>query len=280
MRRSRHGRHHVVTALVEEDGDARITLTGHLGGDAVDGLADELAAVLRNADRVTVDLDGLSTPDPAALGVLATALDRAGGWPAAKLGLVAHDPHTCQALQTTGIARLVAVATDQDAARACSDHRPADARADWHLPAALASPHQARQLVEMRLYSWGFPPDARRSIVRIASELVSTAVEHALTPMRLGLAIDETALRTTVRDYSAFPPVLVPGAVTGCSWWTASPTAGDTPRIRTARPPGPVSAIRDDRRAAATHPAYDVRPGLRPGLARPGPPPGPYPSHA
>jgi hypothetical protein len=62
MRRSRHGRHHVVTALVEEDGDARITLTGHLGGDAVDGLADELAAVLRNADRVTVDLDGLSTP--------------------------------------------------------------------------------------------------------------------------------------------------------------------------------------------------------------------------
>jgi anti-anti-sigma regulatory factor len=80
MRRSRHGRHHVVTALVEEDGDARITLTGHLGGDAVDGLADELAAVLRNADRVTVDLDGLSTPDPAALGVFATALDRAGGW--------------------------------------------------------------------------------------------------------------------------------------------------------------------------------------------------------
>ena len=42
MRRSRHGHHHhhhVVTALVEEDGDARITLTGHLGGDAVDGPA-------------------------------------------------------------------------------------------------------------------------------------------------------------------------------------------------------------------------------------------------
>jgi anti-anti-sigma factor len=215
IRRSRHGHDHVVTALVEEDGDAQVTLTGHLGGDAVDGLADELATVLRNADRVTVDLDGLTTLDPAALGVFAAALDRAGGWPAAKLGLVAREPRTHQALQTTGIARLVAVATAQDAARACSEHRPADARADWHLPAALASPHQARQLVEMRLYSWGCPPDTRRSIIQIASELVSNAVEHALTPMRLGLAIDETALRTSVRDYSIFPPVLAPGAVTG-----------------------------------------------------------------
>ena len=40
IRRSRHDHHHhVVTALVEEDGDTRITLTGHLGGDAVDGPA-------------------------------------------------------------------------------------------------------------------------------------------------------------------------------------------------------------------------------------------------
>jgi hypothetical protein len=55
------------------------------------------------------------------------------------------------------------VSCDQDAARACSEHRPADARADWHLPAVLAGPHRARQLVEMRRYSWGCLPDTRRA---------------------------------------------------------------------------------------------------------------------
>lgn len=29
------------------------------------------------------------------------------------------------------------------------------------------------------------------------------------------MPIDETAVRTPVRDYSVFPPVLAPGAVTG-----------------------------------------------------------------
>lgn len=207
VRHSRVGGDDGISLTVEEDGHAHVSAKGRLTEAMAADFAEELAAVLRNADCVVLDADAMAVDDPATWDVLGSALDRAGGWPAAKLAVVVRDRSVRLVLSACAVARMVAVADSDEHATAACDRRPDTVRASWDLPADARSPSRARRLVEMRSASWGCPVSVRGDLMQVASALVTNAVHHARTSMRLVVALDGGFLHTSVRDYSTVVPV-------------------------------------------------------------------------
>ena len=192
---------------VARDGDAVVRLSGVLCADTSESVRARLVGLLRDADCVVVDLDGVEIAHPAVLGVLASALLDAGGWPVAKLAVLAPRPATRRALVEAEVDRFVVIiATTDDATVAC-DRRPAEVRATWTLPAVDTSPGRARRLLGDRLSLWGCPAGFVADAVQLVNELVSNAVEHAGTEARVVVHLEDGVLVCSVRDHSTAPPV-------------------------------------------------------------------------
>lgn len=241
--------------IVTREGDTVVRLSGVLCADTSASARARLAALLRDADCVVVDLDGVEIAHPAVLAVLASALLDAGGWPVAKLVVLDPRPAARRALTEAGVDRLVVVASAADGAGAACTTRPPEVRATWTLPAADTTPSRARQLLGERLRMWGCPAPSVADAVQLVNELVTNVVEHADTEARITVHLDDGVLLCSVRDHSASPPVpRPPGEARGGfglllvdalarKWgWVAHPD-GKTVWAATApgaAPPGPA----------------------------------------
>ena len=192
---------------VVRDGDAVVRLSGVLCADTSASVRARLAGLLRDADCVVVDLDEVEIAHPAVLGVLASSLFDAGGWPVAKLAVLAPRPATRRALAEAEVDRFVVIIPGADDAREACDRRPAEVRATWTLPAVDTTPGRARQLLEDRLRLWGCPPRFVADAVQLVNELVSNTVEHAATEARVAVHLEDGVLLCSVRDHSTAPPV-------------------------------------------------------------------------
>jgi hypothetical protein len=107
---------------VVRDGDARVVLTGLMDPAACRLVHDALVVLLRDVDRVLVDIAGLTLTRASLLHVFPDALDAAGGWPAVRLGLVYRGEVMRQALHASRVTRRVAVADQPDLAlRRCAE---------------------------------------------------------------------------------------------------------------------------------------------------------------
>ena len=200
----------VLSMTVTRDGGTVVRMGGLLCADTSASARARLTGLLRDADCVAVDLDGVEIAHPAVLAVLASALLDAGGWPEARLVVRDPRPAARRALTEAGVDRLVVVASAAERADEACTTRPAEVRATWTLPAADTTPSLARQLLGERLRLWGCPAPAVADAVQLVNELVTNAVEHAGTEARITAHLDDDVLLCSVRDHSAAPPVRRP----------------------------------------------------------------------
>lgn len=190
-------------------GTAHVHLVGRLAPETAPGAVAHLAGLLQGYDRVVVDLDELRVERLSLLAVLARAAHDAGGWPDARLALVARDTQLRQMLRAAGVADRVAVAHGLDLALDRAERRPAVVDASWTFPPEPEMVGRARREVDRRLAAWAFPGDPE-DVALVVNELVANAVEHAKTTVTLTVTLDRTGLRIAVGDRSPLPPVLRP----------------------------------------------------------------------
>ncbi|GAA4699234.1 hypothetical protein GCM10023215_42160 [Pseudonocardia yuanmonensis] len=192
-----------------EGGTAHVHLEGRLGPGTAPDAAAHLARLLQGYDRVVVVLDDLRVERLSLLAVLARAARDAGGWPEARLALVARGTQLRQMLRAAGVADRVAVAHDAALALDRAERRPAVVDATWSFPPEPEMVGRARRAVDRRLAAWAYPGDAE-DVALVVNELVANAVEHAKTPFTLTVTLDRDGLRIVVGDRSPLPPVLRP----------------------------------------------------------------------
>jgi histidine kinase-like protein len=190
---------------VSRDGDARVALAGVLGPVDVPAVRDGLAVLLRDVDRVLVDVTGLALAHPCVLQVFPDAVDQGGGWPAVRLAVVHGGRVMGQALRASRVARRVAVADEPELALLRCAEQPAEVRAQWWFPAAPDALARCRGAVGLRLASWSVPDAGAQQALVVVNELVTNAVQHAGTAVRVGLVLDGTGLAVRVRDFSPHP---------------------------------------------------------------------------
>jgi len=197
------------------DGDARMMLTGVLDPAACRLVHDALVVLLRDVDRVLVDLAGLTLTRTSLLHVFPDALDAAGGWPAVRLALVYRGEVMRQALHASRVTRRVAVTDQPDLALLRCAEQPGEVRARWELPADLDTPRRTRSLLGMRLANWSCPDIAAADVELVLNELVTNAVLHAGTHVHVGLVLDEDGLWVEGRDFNPTQPLTGPAVMTG-----------------------------------------------------------------
>jgi hypothetical protein len=211
---TRHGRQGGGPSMtVDRDGDARVALTGLLRPADVPAVRDELAALLRDVDRVVVDITGLALAHPSVLGLFPAALEAGGGWPAARLALVYGDRSTGQALRASRVDRQVAISDEPELALLRCAEQPAEVRVGWWFAATATSPARCRAVAGLRLASWSVPEPVAERAILILNELVTNAVQHTASGGRTRLVLDEHALWLGVRDFGggAVPGIAPPG---------------------------------------------------------------------
>jgi anti-sigma regulatory factor (Ser/Thr protein kinase) len=76
-------------------------------------------------------------------------------------------------------------------------------------PASPASPRAARRFVRAVLPA---APDAEftDTVLLLVTELVTNAIVHARSPVRVSVAVDDSRLRVAVYDYAPQPPIRRP----------------------------------------------------------------------
>jgi signal transduction histidine kinase len=197
-----------LSMTVDRDGDARVQLTGTLDPVDVPAVRDELALLLRDVDRVLVDITRLAPTHPSALRLFPAALEAGGGWPAARLAVVYGDRSTGQALRASRVDRQVAISDEPELALLRCADQPAEVRAGWSFTATAQSPARCRAAAGPRLASWSVPEALAERAILILNELVTNAVQHTGLAGRTRLVLDERALWLGVRDFGLGP---VPG---------------------------------------------------------------------
>ena len=117
----------------------------------------------------------------------------------------------------------------------------------WSFPPQPETPGEARRQLEPVLEAWGLLPDDRWSVLLVMNELVTNAVEHAGTALRLTVSATDEGVLVEVWDQSvAEPRRRSPDTVSqrshglrvveglACWWDWSSSAAGKTVRAMVA----------------------------------------------
>ncbi|GEL25836.1 anti-anti-sigma factor [Pseudonocardia sulfidoxydans NBRC 16205] len=203
--------------LRTEDGPdvATVVCAGELDLAGSTRLRRVLGKHLFDRGRLLVDVRALQPGSAAHVAVFSTVLARAGGWPHARMVLVAGDGPVARVMRLAGDAREVPVATDRPEALERLTRRPDRVRRSTELP---SGPHAAgfvRELVKVACADWELPDQVRDRAVLVADELTANAVLHTAGPTALTLTVDDLGLRVAVRDGTSRPPPLPAGPGTG-----------------------------------------------------------------
>jgi anti-sigma regulatory factor (Ser/Thr protein kinase) len=77
------------------------------------------------------------------------------------------------------------------------------------LPATLSSVRRARRFVEQECSGFGMPPPGCEQVVLLASELVTNAILHGRSEVRIDVSCVDFRVRVTVHDENSRHPVMV-----------------------------------------------------------------------
>ena len=161
-------------------------------------LVDGLAKLLVQGAPVLLDVSGLRLEWAPAPEVFVTAVTTAGGWPIARLALFGADQAAAERLRACRVSECVPLARTAEEAAALVDTRPTRLVRGIELPARPASVPRAREFLRDTSDRWGLPE--RDDVAGVVTELVTNAVVHAGTRLRLRLVLDRTGIRVSVRD--------------------------------------------------------------------------------
>jgi hypothetical protein len=192
---------------VDHDGATALLPRGPLTVSTSTRLRRTLDKHLLDHGRVVVDLSALRVQWTAAVVVFPTALAACGGWPSARLVLFGADQATRAALGTARIPAHVPVVDDLGAALAALDIRPPRVRRTVELVPTVRIGQHIRALVETACGEWQVPR-CRETACSVATELASNALVHGRGPFALTLAVDDQAMRISVRDDGEAVPAI------------------------------------------------------------------------
>jgi anti-anti-sigma factor len=163
---------------------------------------------------VVCDLSGLDTLDPECAGLFTVAAHHpSSSWPDTPLLLCGARPVVAEALARLGVPRFVPVYASLDEAVVDAGRRPPYLRDELRLPPSPAAPAIARRFVRDTCRTWRLLLDdhdaaaaraAAGELVEraelLASELVTNALVHARTDVRLRLSLRDRRLHIGVHD--------------------------------------------------------------------------------
>lgn len=189
-----------------------VLLRGELSDACAADLVVRLGDLVRAHGRVVADVAALRLAHPGAVHAFADAAVRAGEWPDARLVLVGADRVLAAALAADGVDQAVPVHPDVTAALAHLDERPALTRAFWHLAVSPRAPGTARGHVRRVCRRWDVDDEVREAAEIVVTELVTNAVEHALSASVVHVERRDASFRLTVRDFdlTALPDARLP----------------------------------------------------------------------
>jgi anti-anti-sigma regulatory factor len=189
------------------------------------------------------DLSGVHHLDPVCASVFTTVVNHpASRWPATSFALCGAHPPVAEILNRLQVPHFLQLYHGVEEAIDAVFARPPYLRDELLLAPTLSAPAAARAFVQQVCHYWepALPNSTLvdRTIL-LASELVTNAVVHARTDLRLRLELRGDWLHLAVRDGS--PRLLqvvasdphVPGAA-GCGWSSSSPPPGGSTATPTA----------------------------------------------
>jgi AraC-like DNA-binding protein len=160
-------------------------------------LRNGLAKLLADGVPVLLDVSELTLDWAPGPEVFVSAVTAAGGWPLARLVLFGAGEAATDRLRACRVSEFVPLAPTAEAA-ALVDARPARLLRGIDLAPRPASIVRAREFLRDTCHRWGVPE--RDDIAAVVAELVTNAVVHARTSLRLRLLLDRTGMRVSVRD--------------------------------------------------------------------------------
>ena len=197
------------------DGCLVVTLTGQITVATAPQIQRVLLKDLVEGPLAIIcDLEGVDALDPVCATVFATVANHpASRWPATSLLLCAAQPAVAEVLRGLRIRHFLPLYdTLQEALDAAAD-RPGCLRDELHLAPTPTAAAAARRFVRETLQSWRLTPsdgELSDQAQLVADELVTNAVVHAQTDMRLGLELGGELLHIAVRDRDRRLPRLLP----------------------------------------------------------------------
>lgn len=195
-----------LTCRVEDGVVPVLVLAGALTLRTAPRVETALRKLLLDRGSLLVDVRELEPVVPARLAVFTSTLSGVGGWPAARLVLVAPPGPLADALQRCGVLREVGLAADRAEGLALLEARPARVRRRTELPDTVVAVRFARVLVRDACQEWELAGGIPARAELLADELVANAVVHGGGRRTLLLTLDCTGLRVGVRDEGSGTP--------------------------------------------------------------------------
>jgi anti-anti-sigma factor len=182
-----------------------VTLTGQITVATAPQIQRALLKDLASQPLAVIcDLSGVDALDPVCATIFATVANHpATGWPGTSLLLCGARPAVAEVLGRLRVSDFLPLYADLDEALDQALVRPRYLRQELRLAPTPTAPAAARLFVRETLQSWQLgPPDGELSehAQLLADELVTNAVLHARTPLRLVLELRGALLHIAVRD--------------------------------------------------------------------------------
>jgi anti-anti-sigma factor len=161
------------------------------------------------------DLSGVDHLDPICATVFATVVNHpASRWPTTGFALCGAQPQVAELLGRLQVPDFLPVHASIDHALDAVSVRPPYLREELLLAPTLSAPAAARAFVRDTCVAWQVaqPEEPHLDLAMLlANELVSNAVVHARTDLRLRLGLRRDLLHIAVRDHSSrLPRVAAP----------------------------------------------------------------------
>jgi hypothetical protein len=189
-----------VRSVVEVLGDdVVIRLDGELSRSTAPAVARTLVPLLRKGEPVLADLAGLACGWARAAGVFPSALEAAGGWPAARLVLFGADAALTEAMRSMHVPERVPLVVDRAAARKHRDVRPAELCRYVVLSYGPTAGPSARSAAVAACHDWRVAHAASTAGL-VAGELAINAVTHARSAPQLTISLEGPTVTVGVRD--------------------------------------------------------------------------------
>ncbi|MEU7812677.1 ATP-binding protein [Pseudonocardia sp. NPDC049154] len=189
-----------LTCCVEDEPVPVLVLDGPLTLRTAPLAEAAVRKLLLDRGSLLVDVADLEPVLPSALALFTSILSGVGGWPAARLVLVAPSDSLALALRRSGVLREVALAADRAEGLAQLEIRPSRVRRRTELPDSVVAVRFARALVRDACQEWELAGGIPARAELLADELVANAVVHGGGRRTLLLTLDATGLRVGVRD--------------------------------------------------------------------------------
>ena len=193
------------------DGCRVVTLTGQINLSTVPLIRRALLKdYAKQPPAIICDLSGVDTLDPICATIFATVANHpTSRWPATTLLLCGAQPAVAQILGRLGVPHVLPLYASLDQALKQTSARPPYLRQELPLAPAPTAPAAARLFVRETLQDWRLaPPDEELSdqALLLADELVTNAVVHARTDLRLRLELRGELLHLAVHDLGSAQP--------------------------------------------------------------------------